>query len=150
KSQVVRLLIEAGAALDRYTSEGRTALDLARASGRKATVSAVLAVNRHVVGARDGHGRPPLLLACQAGDLALVRLLLDAGAKIDVRDASGTTPLHVAAMVGGLPMVRLLVQRGGGGGGSGARRGFLDRTTTSGWTPLMQAVQCGNTAVVSL
>ena len=55
---------------------------------------------------------PPLTQAARRGDQAMVALLLDAGADIDVRDAVGRTPLFRAYAAGNLVMAAFLTARG--------------------------------------
>jgi ankyrin repeat protein len=50
--------------------------------------------------------------AAGRGHLAVVELLLAAGAAVDKRSHDGSTPLHEAAAGGHLEIVRLLVQAG--------------------------------------
>ena len=59
---------------------------------------------------RGPNGETPLMMAAQYGDAALVRTLLDAGAKPNVANDSGATPLMRA--VHDLEMTRLLVEHG--------------------------------------
>ncbi len=72
---------------------------------------------------RTGGGQTALLLllgaraepgaACDAQHLAqLARILVDAGAAVDVSDARGVSPLHACAMHGLLGVARLLKARG--------------------------------------
>ena len=42
----------------------------------------------------EGHGRTALIKACRHGHIAMVRLLLEKGARVDERDASGDTAPH--------------------------------------------------------
>lgn len=57
-------------------------------------------------------GMTPLLLACAAGHVACVRLLLDSGAAPRQRSMSqGATTLMLAARSGSLPCVQLLLER---------------------------------------
>jgi ankyrin repeat protein len=56
------------------------------------------------------HGRrPPLLDAAAAGDAAIVSLLLERGANVDVHTPDGATPLHVAARHGHAAAVAVLI-----------------------------------------
>ena len=93
------------------TRNGGTILHVACAQGHIATVKMLLKAGaapnvkddfvftphmRAVVNsldARDVHGRTPLHLACDKGDINLVKKLLDDGADPNVRDEFGFTPL---------------------------------------------------------
>jgi ankyrin repeat protein len=45
-------------------------------------------------------GKTLLMVACEVGNLPMVKLLLDNGAKVDSTDESGQTPLHRACLMG--------------------------------------------------
>lgn len=50
------------------------------------------------INARDASGQTPLHLACERGDLACVKELLEESqARTDIRDRNGETPMHCAA-----------------------------------------------------
>jgi len=50
------------------------------------------------INARSGSGQTPLHLACERGDSACVRQLLEESqARTDIRDRHGETPMHCAA-----------------------------------------------------
>ncbi|MBL0167457.1 MAG: ankyrin repeat domain-containing protein [Propionivibrio sp.] len=59
---------------------------------------------------------PPPLSAKAAiqGDLAAIKVLLEAGADINTRDALGRTPLHMAAFCGRPKTTELLISSGCG------------------------------------
>ncbi len=61
--------------------------------------------------------RSALLIACEGGDVRMVRLLLDHGAQqdINVSDGWGNTPLSGAVDNGHQAIVNLLVERGAHG-----------------------------------
>ena len=50
--------------------------------------------------------------ACERGDLVIIRMLLDAGARVNSRDRPRATPLHIACMNDDLEIVRELIRRG--------------------------------------
>jgi ankyrin repeat protein len=57
-------------------------------------------------------GMTALIYAARDGRLAVVKQLLDAGARIDQADVNGQTPLLMAAMSGQLETAKLLIARG--------------------------------------
>lgn len=56
-------------------------------------------------------GYTPLMLAAREGKTALVRLLLDSGARVDVQDAEGLTAEQLAERAGHAAIARLLSQK---------------------------------------
>lgn len=65
------------------------------------------------VGPAWSHGQgPALVAAAEAGDLAVLRRLLDAGMPVDARDARGRTALLAATHADQVAAARLLIERG--------------------------------------
>ncbi|KAL2199938.1 hypothetical protein P885DRAFT_30278 [Corynascus similis CBS 632.67] len=60
---------------------------------------------------RDYTGRTPLHLACMASTPAIVKALVDAGARLVARLADGRTALHLASARGDLEMVKILLRK---------------------------------------
>jgi ankyrin repeat protein len=56
--------------------------------------------------------RYPLHFAVEKNNMAIVRLLLENGAKSDVNDNHGSTPLHYAALYGCAEIASLIIKRG--------------------------------------
>ena len=81
-----------------------------------------------------------LVLAAQEGHLAVVRLLLEAGADKDAADTDGDTALHIAAKEGHLEVVRLLLEAGAD----------KDAADTDGYTPLHFAARKGHLEAIRL
>ena len=65
-----------------------------------------------LVDARDGDGSTPLHYAAFSGDPALVRFLIDKGAKIEAVDAKSKTPLHIAVTNDKREAAGALLERG--------------------------------------
>ncbi|MEM6319306.1 MAG: ankyrin repeat domain-containing protein [Bacteroidota bacterium] len=60
----------------------------------------------------DGQPRTSLVAAARNGDLAISRLLIEAGAKVSHHDVNDENPLMAAAHSGNLALVKLLVNEG--------------------------------------
>ena len=78
----------------------------------------------------DRQGRTELHYAACEADLAKVRALLAAGAKVDVPDDNGWTPLHFAAQAHAVAIAEALLAAGAS----------VDSRDSRGNTPLINAV----------
>ncbi|KAL6111213.1 pla2g6 [Pungitius sinensis] len=64
------------------------------------------------INARDAAGQTPLHLACERGDAACVRQLLEESqARTDIRDQHGETPMHCAAKQDAPAVIQVLCSR---------------------------------------
>jgi hypothetical protein len=93
-----------------------------------------------VVDASDNRGRTPLSRAAEGGHEAVVGLLLEKGAAIELQDSDGRTPLWWAAEGGRQAVVRLLLENGAA----------IESKDNDFRTPLSQAAEGGHGAVVRL
>ena len=83
----------------------------------------------------DMYSAPPLHFAVLAGELDLVRLLLDRGASVDSKELRhGSTALHVAASRGQADVAQHLIERGAEVNARNKERGH---------TPLHEAARGG-------
>ena len=107
----VRLLIDAGAALDTEDYLGRTALEVAAHVGSRAEILSLI-----IGGGIDIRRSDTVvheLLGTRRADVERVSLLLDAGAALDTEDYLGRTALEVAAHVGSRAEILSLIIGGG-------------------------------------
>ena len=72
----------------------------------------MIEISPQLVDARDGGGATPLHYASYGTDPALLRFLIDKGAKLEVADAEGRTPLHCAVMNDRRDVAPALLERG--------------------------------------
>ena len=100
---LMKLLLDRGASVDAVDCHGRTTLYYSIEKGREDEVVLLLERGAHLEGA--------LHCAVSQRDLGLVRILLDAGAKVDAVDPNGWQPLHVAITKRHPDIVRLLIAR---------------------------------------
>ena len=120
---------------------GLTLLHAAAWSGNVAFVTQFLD-QKHGYDTLDQKQWTPLHCACCStsdNNIVIARLLIDAGADVNLKDNDGTTPLLIAATIGRIDLVRLLVQ-------SGADLNLHD---VEGVTPLMKAIGTGDKKMVS-
>lgn len=110
-AELVQILLDAGADVNMQAHD-RTPLTVAAARGHIAVVKQLLQagadVNPHVV----KHVPVALHVALGRGDKKLVRLLLDAGVKMQYRTATLYSPLHAAIRGEHFEIVKLLIEVG--------------------------------------
>jgi ankyrin repeat protein len=94
-----------------------------------------------LVGSAPGRESDSLDSAILAGDLEMVRSLLDAGAEVDAKDLRNETPLHKAALAGQGRIVDLLLERGA------PVDVQADKTL---WTPLHSLACAGDQAGIAI
>jgi len=80
--------------------------------GRRRAIASLVAGCLAGVAARAQPAAPALHAAAQAGDLAALRRLLDAGAAVDLRDGRGRSALLAATHANQVAAARLLIERG--------------------------------------
>ena len=118
-----------------------TALHAAALRGDVAAATALLSSGAApLLDAQDPQGRTALHGAVLGSQLALARLLLEAGCSLDVADAKGMTPLSYASGKGDAASVRLLLEHGAATGPA----------SSSGPSPLEVAVVRGQREVAAL
>src|SRR5262245_1516108 len=94
------------------------------------------------VNAAQGDGMTALHYAADRGDVAMVEMLVYAGASVGAMTRIGQyTPLHVASQAGSVAVVRALLKAGASA---------TARTSTTGVTPLHLAAAAGSAEIVNL
>jgi len=168
----IRVLLDHGADTEALTSEAHstpcaTALHVASLRAHSCSVAALLDGGAKV-DARDGQGRTPLHVAVQQGHLLMVRLLRTYGADTHAEDASGKVPSYYCLRAEGETLAALRAElvdpalefllavarrrsdeacevlRFAGLPGLLPVRRCVDVDSGDHWTPLLEAVTCGN------
>jgi ankyrin repeat protein len=112
---LVRAMLEAGAPPDKHFKDGRSALSLALEKGTPGDAPRIVELlleHSANVNRRLPDGRTPLFAAAESGDLRIINVMLDHGARVNeiVLDA---TALDAAESAGHIPAARVLHARGG-------------------------------------
>eukprot|EP00756_Hemistasia_phaeocysticola_P060802 Hpha_TRINITY_DN4336_c0_g1::TRINITY_DN4336_c0_g1_i1::g.49991::m.49991/K21440/ANKRD50; ankyrin repeat domain-containing protein 50 len=128
---VLRLLIQSGADVNKADKSGRTPCVKATAWGNAGALK--LLIDHGVdVNKADRSGRTPCIEACRCRTVDMLKLLLDHGADVNKADESnGHTPCFVAVAGGRIEALKLLIDRGAD----------IDKTTTAGVTPFVEAIR---------
>jgi len=95
----VQTLIDAGAALDRLDGDGRSLFHRAVCKKRTAIIELLLSIDKtkKLLDVREKkEGYTPLHYAAMVGDSSIVRMLIKAGANIDIADKKHRKPLHLS------------------------------------------------------
>ena len=106
--EIVKLLIEKGADLDRVNKDGETPLFVACQNGNEKVVKLLLDTGGVDLNQANNKGETPLFRACINGHAETVKLLLDHGADPKI-GPDGFFPLGVACQVGHEKIVELLL-----------------------------------------
>lgn len=124
----VTLLLDHGANIEAHDLHKRTALHLVVGSGPKDHLSSStqgqsphISILEHLLrrsaltSAREDDGSTPLHIAAFEGDVAAVKVLLDAGADPNAKRIGGLTPGELAKKMDQVEVVRVLEERFGSG-----------------------------------
>ena len=120
-TNVAKLLIKNGAAINAKDDDENTPLHLAAASGNTGIVK-LLIENGAIIDAQNKYGNTPLMGTIQSipfipsnyvSHTDIANLLIENGADINAQtDDMGYTPLHYAAWASSTDMVKILIEEG--------------------------------------
>ena len=109
--EILGLLLEAGARLEKKDAQGYTPLHCAAEAGRADNLRFLISRGATVLTASH-EGLTPLHSAAQLGHVETLGLLLDQKAPVDATDQNGDSALLGAAVEGRAPAVEFLLSRG--------------------------------------
>lgn len=138
REEVIRLLCQHGAEVDLLDQDGLSPLGIAVGSQHHDIAKALLQCNANpnIVSV---YMKPPIVQAAANGDIPMVKLLLEGGARLD-NPPSRDSALIEASDAGHVEMVRFLLDR----------NMRVDQQDGNGNTPLMLASTMGHAKVVEL
>lgn len=110
-AEIVALLLEKGASVDKTDNSGGSPLFCAAGRGHAAVV-AVLLENGAEIDKTNAEGQTPLSVAAANYYIEIAAMLLEEGANANHADKWSTTPLLTAAQNGAAAVVTLLLQHG--------------------------------------
>jgi ankyrin repeat protein len=108
----VPVLLKYGAKPTVMSNSGDPALWLAASAGEVEAVEALIKYHTPVDVQNTAQGMTPLAIASHGGQLAVVKLLVEAGANLETADAFGMTPLAHAAYMTKPDVVEYLISKG--------------------------------------
>lgn len=135
--RILKILIAAGADLNKADDQGRTPLHYAAVS-RSSELTKILVEAGALLDGIDEDGQTSLIAAAEIKATGRVEILLNAGAKTGIQDCDGRTALHHAASNGWLEICTMLVEAGSN----------VDVVDKHGLTPLQLADREDQTEVV--
>ena len=139
-TNVVQILIDKGADLNKTSQWGQTPVNMAARAGHKHVVQLLLDKGADPNEA-SGRGQTPLHWAAMEGHKYVVQMLLERGAEPNRKtEHEQWTPLHCAALMGHLDVVKMLLD-------GGANSSMTDSGRRS---PMQLAAREGHSEVVQL
>ncbi|KAK9508267.1 hypothetical protein O3M35_007964 [Rhynocoris fuscipes] len=109
---MVRILVDYGAAVDGQNGEGQTALHIASAEGDETLVKYFYGVRANA-SITDNQDRTPMHLAAEYGHASIIELLADKfKASIFERTKDGSTLMHIASLNGHAECAMMLFKKG--------------------------------------
>lgn len=136
--ETVRALIEGGTDLEIRDMHGETALILASRQGRTEFVRELINFGVNIHSSSSSSKTTPLMAAAGAGQVSTVKVLLNAGARVNDLQSSGYSALMFASIRGNIEVVKLLIQAGAD----------LSSKNADGNTALSLAKQAGHKEIV--
>ncbi len=142
RAEVAVALLDAGADIEIHGWEGMTPLGVAARYGSVATARVLLQRGAALVPAGEDRERAALSIAAEAGQVEMLKLLVEHGADVNRSDTSlyHATALHEAAAGGQVEAARYLV----------SQKAVVDAPGYEKATPLHAAAKEGAAAVVEL
>lgn len=110
--ELVKLLLEAGAAVNQKIKNDITALHMAAANGHAGAVKELIKAGANIDAIESDNDRTALYFAAENGHVEVVEILLEADADISLEDDTHAfTPLHIAAKKGHVVIVNSLLKK---------------------------------------
>jgi ankyrin repeat protein len=138
--ELVRWLVEKGAAIHERDEDGKTPLIHASGGGHVELVR-WLVEEGVAINERDVHGCTALRTACSRGHAPVLRLLIERGADLTIPNDKSWTPLIIASIEGHLEVVRVLL-------GHPSGRATVNHRSSDGRTALWYACRGGRLGVL--
>jgi uncharacterized protein len=140
RAKCVRLLVDAGAAVNAADKEKMTVLMYACTGASSSKVVAFLISKGSKVNERDAYGCTALMRAASRGAVPIVSTLLENGAYVDEESNNHETPLTFAIVWNHIEVVQQLID-------ANANLNWCDK---EGWTPLQYALYENNKGLATL
>lgn len=111
--QVETMLLQKPEVIDEFSTHGFTPLGIATHFGREKIVRTLLSKGADPnISSQNGYHVSPLHAALTAGHDTIGKMLIEAGANVNVIQHASITPLHIAAQQGNIDMIIILLESG--------------------------------------
>ncbi|VDN59357.1 unnamed protein product [Dracunculus medinensis] len=107
-----RILLQHNDLIFSKDDSGRAAIHWAATGGCLEIVQFCVSLDENAAADPDDSGWTPLMIACSAGRINVVKYLLNITVDVNVRNKNGQTPLHYAASKNYLQITSLLIENG--------------------------------------
>jgi len=149
-TEIVKLLLNAGANVNQASDEGVTSLCIASDQGHTEVVKLLLKANNIKVNKANNNNATPLLAAAFKGYVDIVQSLINAQADVNLADTYGWTPLCAASYNGNSTIMSLLLDNGANIHDALTADSPIDPMIKKGDTVLQIAQKKGHTDIVAL
>jgi ankyrin repeat protein len=113
ESYLQKLLEQQAALLDQISDHGFTPLGMATHFGHEDMVRSLLAMGANPnIPSQNGYNVYPIHAAVSSNFVQIVKMLMEAGALVNVVQTSRVSPLHMAAQNGHIDLIILLLEQG--------------------------------------
>eukprot|EP01097_Dermamoeba_algensis_P004887 TRINITY_DN3134_c0_g1_i1.p1 TRINITY_DN3134_c0_g1~~TRINITY_DN3134_c0_g1_i1.p1 ORF type:complete len:1350 (-),score=327.49 TRINITY_DN3134_c0_g1_i1:118-4167(-) len=145
---ITTFLLLKGSNIEVPDDEGRSAIHLACLNGHDNIVVVFATRTPESLSLRDRYGLTPLALSCLYGKLECVKVLLDAGAKVQDADSFLRNCLHAAAFSGSKEIFQALLNETSNGNQTPKSEELLNSKDKFGRTPLFYATRTNRKSLV--
>lgn len=105
------LLVSKGCMLSLQSENGDTILHMACIGGNTSITKKLLDKSEEHINGRGQHGKTPVMVAAEKGDIEMFNVLVEHDCDLSIRDDDNNSVLHVACFAGNATLVKQIISR---------------------------------------